>query len=177
MQTKKNHLHGFFLENVWLSTKFDLRLQKNILKKHFGILSILLWVAIKKKLVLHFSCATHTIFKLILYDNYFFPKKRNIVCMKIVWFPFFHTLNVWNCMISFFGVWNCKISIFGFWRSARENIADTICSRASKGLRFGIFFPHGYNYFIELQRFIQIVCVLIVPKTLSNTSKQSHCIY
>ena len=26
-------------------------------------------------------------------------------CMKIVWQAFFHTLDVWNCMISIFAVW------------------------------------------------------------------------
>ena len=26
-------------------------------------------------------------------------------CMKIVWQAFFHTLDVWNCMITIFGVW------------------------------------------------------------------------
>ena len=35
-------------------------------------------------------------------------------CMKIVWQAFFHTLDVWNCMITIFGVWR-STRAFGFY--------------------------------------------------------------
>ena len=43
----------------------------------------------------------------------FFNLFRN--CMKIVWQAFFHTLVVWNCMISVFGVWRSTREIKLSW--------------------------------------------------------------
>ena len=112
------------VENVCLRTKFDLRLKKKT-KKFLG-------QNFKIFLCRHQKNASHTI---PIYGNcmisIFFKKRepqffitrlfyknqtsteislyqfstilRN--CMKIVSQAFFHTLDVWNCMITIFGVW------------------------------------------------------------------------
>ena len=116
------------MKNVCLRTTFDLRLNKKTNKKIFGAnLKLLgkIFVSSSKKCQ---SC----IFNIWeMYDKHFFSKNENLGflspdcfiwikqpqklvhtfwtifrnCMKIVWQAFFHTLDLWNCMISIFGVW------------------------------------------------------------------------
>ena len=165
-------MQKFFSKTVCLRTKFDLRLKKN--RKFFGpnfqnylknflcrhqknvshTISIygncMISIFFKKRepqffiTRLFYKNQTATEIKLYQFSTIF----RN--CMKIVWQAFFHTLDVWNCMIT----------IFGVWRSTREVFPVSTPKKTTKWISLTIFplLQKGRKFVIRCK---SLICLIV----------------
>ena len=70
-------------------------------------------------------------------------------CMKIVWQAVFHTLDVWNCMVSIFGVWRST-------RAASSQSSKNVAS--SCGLHLSKYRSHRFLLFVVVSCHCGTIC-------------------